>query len=236
MTGTRFRYTGQQFIGSLNLYYYKARFYSPALGRFLQTDPIGTADDLNLYAYVRNNPINLTDPSGECPSCIGALVGGGIDLGIQLWSNGGSFYDVNWASVSVSAALGAVGNVGASKVTGYFLNNASNATKGVVGDVAAAIKGMGQGRIPIAVQQPQTLSKSYTVVDQVQKNLLTGEKVLVEAKYGKSTLTAPQRLAQKELDNYEVIRTSAAEVVGAARLGGSVIGGGIGSTLSSTLK
>ena len=38
--------------------------YSPALGRFLQTDPVGTADDLNLYAYVKNNPVNLTDPTG----------------------------------------------------------------------------------------------------------------------------------------------------------------------------
>ncbi len=33
--------------------------YSPALGRFLQTDPVGTADDLNLYGYVKNNPITL---------------------------------------------------------------------------------------------------------------------------------------------------------------------------------
>ncbi|MFM0130633.1 RHS repeat-associated core domain-containing protein, partial [Paraburkholderia sediminicola] len=49
--------------------YYKARMYSPALGRFLQTDPVGSADDLNLYAYVGNNPINLTDPTGltACP-------------------------------------------------------------------------------------------------------------------------------------------------------------------------
>uniref|UniRef100_UPI0025C36ECD RHS repeat-associated core domain-containing protein n=1 Tax=Acidovorax sp. TaxID=1872122 RepID=UPI0025C36ECD len=63
-TGQRFRYTGQQLISGLGLYHYKARFYSPALGRFLQTDPIGMADDLNLYAYVGNSPVNFTDPSG----------------------------------------------------------------------------------------------------------------------------------------------------------------------------
>jgi len=61
---SRFRYTGQQYLASLGLYYYKARMYSPTLGRFLQTDPIGYKDDLNWYAYVGNNPVNLTDPSG----------------------------------------------------------------------------------------------------------------------------------------------------------------------------
>ncbi len=60
----RFRYTGQHYLDQLGLHYYKARFYSASLGRFLQTDPIGTADGLNLYAYVGNNPINFNDPSG----------------------------------------------------------------------------------------------------------------------------------------------------------------------------
>lgn len=81
-TGVRFRYTGQQYLGGLNLYYYKARFYSPALGRFLQTDPIGTADDLNLYAYVGNNRGNFSDPTGlaaEDLKLFAGKVGGSID-------------------------------------------------------------------------------------------------------------------------------------------------------------
>jgi RHS repeat-associated protein len=53
-----------EFVALLGLYYYKARFYDPSLGRFLQTDPVGTADDLNLYAYVGNNPVNRVDPTG----------------------------------------------------------------------------------------------------------------------------------------------------------------------------
>jgi uncharacterized protein RhaS with RHS repeats len=48
----------------LGLYYYKARMYSPMLGRFLQADPVGYAEDLNWYAYVGSNPINFSDPTG----------------------------------------------------------------------------------------------------------------------------------------------------------------------------
>jgi len=66
-TGTRFRYTGQQYLSQMGLYYYKARFYSPMLGRFLQTDPIGYQDDNNLYAYVRGNPLRWTDSLGLAP-------------------------------------------------------------------------------------------------------------------------------------------------------------------------
>ena len=70
-TGSRFRYTGQTAIPEAQLYYYKARIYSPTLGRFLQTDPIGTTDDLNLYAYVGDDPTDETDPDGTCGSNVG---------------------------------------------------------------------------------------------------------------------------------------------------------------------
>jgi RHS repeat-associated protein len=60
----RFQYTGQTWLPELGMYYYKARIYSPYLGRFLQPDPIGYADGMNMYGYVGGDPVNSTDPSG----------------------------------------------------------------------------------------------------------------------------------------------------------------------------
>src|SRR5204863_2938208 len=68
-TGT-FRYTGARIDAETNgLYDFRARMYSPVLGRFLQPDPIGVRGGMNLYAYVGNDPLNNWGPRGlDCAS------------------------------------------------------------------------------------------------------------------------------------------------------------------------
>jgi RHS repeat-associated protein len=71
-------FTGREYDSASGLYYYRARWYSPDLGRFLEPDPIGLAGwDVNLYRYVGNGPVDSIDPTGEF---WGLVVGGGAVL------------------------------------------------------------------------------------------------------------------------------------------------------------
>jgi len=64
VVGNPYMFTGRRYDSESGLYYYRARYYNPEIGRFLQPDPIGYAGGLNLYGYCGNNPINRTDPRG----------------------------------------------------------------------------------------------------------------------------------------------------------------------------
>ncbi len=64
-----FTFTGREYDNESGLYYFRARTYDPSIGRFLQKDPLQgnlkLPQTLNLYAYALNNPVSITDPSGQ---------------------------------------------------------------------------------------------------------------------------------------------------------------------------
>jgi RHS repeat-associated protein len=116
-----FGYTGQRIDPETNgLYYYRARMYAPAWGRFMQVDPLGTLTDVpqasvtgtgnrtNLYAYVRNDPLNNTDPSGLYTFQFG-VAGGGTILGVIVPQGG------------IGIVIDTQGNIGSYAYTGVGL-------------------------------------------------------------------------------------------------------------------
>ena len=97
----RFLFTSREYLADLALYDYRHRFYSPSLGRFLQTDPIRMDGGINLYQYVGGNPVCWTDPLGLfCGKFIvtyskGEGVGGWQRQYVEGWGYNVSFVDNN---------------------------------------------------------------------------------------------------------------------------------------------
>jgi len=75
-----FQWSSEYYDSELDLVYYNYRHYSPSLGRFLSRDPIAEQGGLNLYAFVRNNPILLTDSKGEAAPAVAAGCYAGIGI------------------------------------------------------------------------------------------------------------------------------------------------------------
>ena len=145
-------YTGHEHLPEFGLINMNARMYDPVLGRMLSPDNFvgdGGTQGFNRYSYAGNNPLNRIDPDGNNPMLIGALVGAGIDLGIQLWNNGGSFKKVNWGSVATSALAGAVGGgIGAwaGEAAAATFKIANSVVQGaVVGAIGGAAGGFAGG-------------------------------------------------------------------------------------------
>jgi RHS repeat-associated protein len=109
----RLKYTGREDDGT-GLYYYRARYYDPAIGRFVCEDSKGFAAGINFYVYAGNNPISANDPLGLEPyvayptrdeahaaagrwnaaqtSGMSSAAGLSLEFGAYIYQNGGSYY------------------------------------------------------------------------------------------------------------------------------------------------
>jgi len=111
---TTISFTGREFDQETGLYYYRARYYEPSLGKFLSSDPLGfDAGDYNLSRYVMNDPLGYVDPTGmvvlvdygklqekisaagaECAKAIGITLATDkfIEIGIYLFLGNSAVY------------------------------------------------------------------------------------------------------------------------------------------------
>jgi hypothetical protein len=138
----------------------RARFYSPAIGRFLQTDPSGYGSGNNLYAYVGNDPLNLIDPTG--------LFSEGFGQGFSEGSTGtnNSFYEL-MASGSTANEVGGVTGFAA----GVLEQIGTEAIAGTVGvgvagrfggAAAAAGADLTAGSIPLGFESAGQFNEAVT--------------------------------------------------------------------------
>ncbi|WNG15531.1 SpvB/TcaC N-terminal domain-containing protein [Cystobacter fuscus] len=119
-------FSGKELDQETGLYYFGARYYDPRVGLWASADPAATEYldgeasiggvyhpvNLATYAYAGHNPQKYTDPNGRALNLVaaaigavgGGIIGGGVELGRQLWRG----EDVNWNRVGATAAGGAV--------------------------------------------------------------------------------------------------------------------------------
>ena len=84
------------------------RDYDRSVGRYVESDPIGLEGGLNTYAYVKNQPLIAKDETGEL-GIVGAVIGFGVEFGMQMIKNDWRVECVDWVDVAISTAVGTVG-------------------------------------------------------------------------------------------------------------------------------
>lgn len=100
----QYGYTGRE-PDETGMMYYRARYYDPTIGRFTQRDPAGMPDGVNRYAYVANDPVNFTDPSGEI-ALIDNFIGGAFNTAVGYGIASLTDTDYSWKQATIDFGVG----------------------------------------------------------------------------------------------------------------------------------
>ena len=158
---TDYLYTGQREEAEIGLYYYVARWYDPAIGRFVQADSVvpnpGSAKSWDRYAYTYNNPIKYNDPTGHCPWCIGAAIGGAVGgiVGAVTYLATNDVEHRTDAGLWTAVAGGAVG--------GALVGSGLGLIAGAAGAVSSASAGLAVATGTAAMEMASSTSVSVLI-------------------------------------------------------------------------
>jgi RHS repeat-associated protein len=201
-----YRYTSKECDDSTGLYYYGARYYAPWLGRWTNCDPGGIVDGPNLYSYVHNNPIILSDPTG-------------------MWS---------WTTVAVVAAVVVVGAVVTAATAGVAgpLVVGAVASIGLTGTAATVATGVAVGAIAGAVGGAAAGAAGEATREVVHGEQLSGTHILSAAGEG-ATTGAAVGAAVGGVAAFAATATGTAAIGAVSRVGQRVIPEAIRNTTSA---
>ena len=187
-------FTSREYDGESGNYYFRTRVYNPKIGRFLQRDPIGYVDGMNLYEYVGGNSINILDPyglwwnwkgarTGAVNVVKGAAVGAVVVGGILLLPATASGAALTTLGIAGAAYLGlTTGQV----ITGRNLNGAvicDEERSAMAVEAMAGIAALGSGVAAAKIKPNVTDS----LINRTPKSLMD-QMVLEAAQQGKGKM------------------------------------------------
>jgi RHS repeat-associated protein len=227
---TPYLFNGKELDEETGLYYYGARYYDAKTSVWQSVDPLSEEPEQegkSPYAYTWNNPVRYDDPDGKCPLCavvgagVGALIGGGIEAGMQLYRG----EDINWRKVGGSALQGAItggaagltggasllvsaGTAAGANVVGGALNRAIQGKETTISDVAIdatigaglSVAGTVAGKFvkgavdDLSNAAKGKLGEAVTQVKYAAQGYKSGGKAVVET--GKKTATGKVQVAK----------------------------------------
>jgi RHS repeat-associated protein len=205
-TGEQFGYAGRRYDPETGLYYYRARYYSPVLGRFLQVDPVGYKDNLNLYTYVGNDPVDKTDPSGKWAWIDDAIaLGAGAIVGVA----GQGIEDL------VSGHMSSLGEYGAAAAGGAAAGEAALYAVPTLGPAGIAVAAAA-GSVVTDTLKAVATSKPLDVTDTAANAGINAAAAFVPG-----AKTAVGSLAKQIFTKFErgQIKTATAKTVGKVAAG-----------------